>query len=332
MSLKLNHSRDYHNLLDTVVDNESTQNISTSESLWKKMGDQLEIESIPKQDFSVIIRKDIEEQLWQLHFQYIPREEFHWAPGTWWRYVKVQGWSNPDYARNVTADSTGSLDNSSINTKNYKMLLLCDNIIDVCRNIKEKSKNCDELEIIFGKKDMDEFYRQRNIMIDNIKNAIDNKTKIPKNTELFLLECLATVLGNTHKCGEIHQQIIIMHMKEQGKFLTQKQATKFQNGGRQSQLYLLKPTDRDFAQYEGYTGTRCDNCMGFRVKLKQDHTNQWECFDCDNVIPPQHIPKCSYCQIPLYKERLQHVVKTGECKNCNQPIDLPQTLIDQAKS
>lgn len=312
------------------MENESTENISTSESLWKKMGDQLEIEGIPKQEFSVIIRKDIEEQLWQIHYQDVSREEFSWAPGTWWRYVKVQGWTNPEYARNVSVDSTGSLDNSSIyNEKNGLMALACDNVIDVLRTIKEKSKECDSLEEIFGKKQMSEFYFQQDTVTENIKNAIDNKTKIPENTELFLLECLATVLGNTNKCGMIFQEVILMHMKEQNKFLTQKQATKFQTGGKQSQLHLLNPTSRDFALYERYTGTRCSECMSFRVRPKSDHTNDWECYDCNNIMPKQHIPKCSCCQIPLYKERIQHIIKTGKCANCKEKIELPQVLIDQ---
>lgn len=329
MSLKLNHSRDYHNFLDGAVENElKTSDHSTSEPLWVKMGDQLEIEGVPKHNISVIIRKDIEEQLWQKHYQDIPREEFSWRPGNYWRFVKKQGWTNPDHARNVNTDSQGRLDYSSINTPNTKMLSLCDKIIDICRTIKEKSTKCDELENIFGEKEMTEFYRQQNTMMDNCKNSIDTKTKIPHNTELFLLECLATVMGNTNKCGQIFQQIIMTHMEEQGKFLTQKQATKFQVGGKQSQLYLLKPTSRDFAIYEGYTGVQC-TCGSWRVRPKADNMNKWECYDCDKVMPKQHIPKCDHCQIPLYKDRIQHIIKTNKCENCNETVDLPQVLIDQ---
>jgi len=289
------------------------------------MGNQLEIEGIAKNLTSPIIRKDIEDKIYEQEYKdYIPREEYKWHSGYFYRTMKTLGRSKS----NLTITPSEGGDNSSINTQNDKMLSLCDNIIDICRTIKEKSKDCKPLEDIFGKKEMTEFYRQQNTMMENCKNAIDNKTKIPKNTELFLLECLATVMGNTNKCGQIFQKIIMTHMEEQNKFLTQKQATKFQTGGKQSQLYLLKPTSRDFAIYEGYTGVQC-TCESWRVRPKLDHTTDWECFDCEKIIPKQHIAKCSCCQIPLYTDRIQHIIKTGKCDNCNEEIELPQVLIDQ---
>lgn len=327
-SLKLNS--DYVHLLNQVIELENEKELS-SKDLWLKMGVALEVEGFEKEKIWAKVANDIEENLWNRYNQDIVREDFNWTrSGHFYRTGRKAGYVLDSINEEI---ALGQSDNSYIYTQNNsKMLLLCDNIINVCRSMKDKAKDCDELEIIFGKKETGEFYKQQNVMIDNIKNAIDNKTKIPKNTELFLLECLATVMGNTHKCGEIFQQVIVMHMKEQGKFLTQKQATKFQTGGKQSQLYLLKPTNRDFALYEGYTGTRCIECMSFRVRPKGDHTNDWECYDCGETFPPQHIAKCNNCQIPLYKERLQHVVKTGKCKNCTQKIDLPQVLIDQANS
>ena len=329
-SLKLNHSKDYYNLLENAVENElKPDDASINADLWNKMGDQLEIEGIKKELTSPIIRKDIEDKLFEQEYKdYMPREDYKWHSGYYYRVMKKQGRLNS--ANKTDKTPPGGVDNSSINTQNDKMLLLCDSIIDICRTIKEKSKSkdCKELEIIFGKKEMTEFYRQQNTMIDNVKNAIDNKTKIPKNTELFLLECLATVMGNTNKCGQIFQKIIMAHMEEQRKFLTQKQATKFQTGGKQSQLFLLKPTSRDFAIYEGYTGIQC-TCSSWRVRPKLDHTTNWECYDCDKIIPKQHIPKCSCCQIPLYTDRIQHIIKTGKCDNCNEDIELPQVLIDQ---
>ena len=36
--------------------------------------------------------------------------------------------------------------------------------------------------------------------------------------------------------------------------------------------------------------------------------------------------------IKLYKERLLHIVKTSKCENCNEVVDLPQELVDYAKS
>lgn len=332
MSLKLNHSKDYHNLLDTAVENELSTNISTNESLWNKMGDQLEIEGIAKDATSAIMRKDIEDKLYEEEYkEYIPREQYHWHSGYYYRVMKKQGRLNPALSKSNQSTPSGESDNSSINTKNSEMLLLCDSVIDICKTIKDKSKESKSLDVIFGNKVMTEFYRQQNTMINNCKNAIDNKTKIPQNTEMILLECLATVMGNANKCGQVFQKIIMQHMESQCKFLTQKQASKFQSGGKQSQLYLLKPTSRDFAVYEGYTGIQC-TCGSWRVRPKSDHTSNWECYDCEKIMPKQHVCKCTHCQIPLYQDRILHIIKTGKCENCNEAVDLPQILIDQANT
>lgn len=334
MSLKLHHSKDYHNYLNDVIENELLDsNNNTNESLWVNMGNQLEIEGIPKKEISLIIKKDIEDILYEKEFKdQMSREECRYTNSHYFRVMKSNGWTNPFMARNNKLDPLGDQPDSSINTQNSKMLLLCDSIIEICRTIKEKSKDCESLEDIFGEKQMNEFYKQRHTMINNCKNAIDNKTKIPQNTESFLLECLSTVLGNTNKCAEIFQQVILMHMKMQGKFLTQKQATKFQSGGKQSKLFLLSPTSRDFAIFEGYTGTRCSNCQSYRVRPKADHTTDWECYDCDNIMPKQHIPKCTHCHFPLYTERLTQIAKTGKCSNCHGTVDLPQELVNYTKS
>lgn len=314
------------------IETEQSPSLKTK---YENLMTQLEVDGIPKDQVSTIGQKIILEQKKSiLEKKGSSQEELdNLTINRWWYVVASENnYVNPFYARNTKeTDAQLHQDNSSINTRNSEMLVVCDKIIDLCRTIKEKSNECEELEIIFGKKEMKEFYRQRNTMLENCKNAIDNKTKIPKNTELFLLECLATVMGNTNKCGQIFQKIIMNHMEEQGKFLTQKQATKFQSGGKQSQLDLLKPTSRDFAIYEGYTGTQC-TCGSWRVRPKLDHNNNWECFDCEKIIPRQHIPRCSFCQIPLYTDRIEHIIKTERCENCNEKVVLPQEMIDQVNN
>ncbi len=327
MSQKINS--DYAHLLSQVVELENESALSTKD-LWLKMAEALEIEGFEKEKIWAKVASDIEDSLWDKYNKETPRDEFKWSrSGYFGRAGKKAG-----YVLNSNNDeiALGQPDNSSIYTKNDKMLTLCERIIDMCHTIKEKSQDCEELETIFEKKEMEEFYFQQNAFLDNCKNAIDSKTKIPENTETMLLDCLATVMGNVNTCGKIFQEVILMHMKEQCKFLTAKQSNKFQNGGKQSRLYLLHPTERDFAIFEKYTGTRCTKCQSFRVRPTADHTNKWECYDCGEILQRQHIPKCPTCQVPLFKERLIQIVKTGICKNCEEPVELPQTLIDQANS
>jgi len=331
-SVQVQRSKDYYRLLGDVVDNELAINeYANNKTLWVKMGNELEIKGIEKIRISTIMRKDIEDILYEKKFkEYMPREEYKWHNGNFWVVTKSNGWTDPSMARHVS-DPNVDQDNSSINTPNPSMIKLCYDIIEVSKNIIDKSKNIEPLHIVFGKKEMNEFYKQRCTIINNCKNAIDNKTKVPKNTELFLLECLSTVLGSVNKCAQVFMEQNLIRLKEQGKFFTLKQATKFQRGGKQSQLNILKPISRDTALYLNCSGVQC-TCGSWNVK-DNNNSNDLECYDCGKVLPQGHISKCRHCQVPLYKERLEYMVKhKNKCENCDAENDLPQELVQYAKS
>lgn len=340
LSLKTTHSTDYHNYLSTVVENELTGDSPNTVKLWIKMGEELEMEQdiLPSQ-ISTIIRKDIEDKLFEKQKD-TPREECRYHSGYFFRIMKCQGWTNPEMARNSNNDVDPLGDQQIVPCANPDMKAVCYDVINLCRILIDKSKDCKPFEDVFGEKQMIEFYKQRHTIINNCKNAIDNKTKVPRNTEIFLLECMATILGSVNKCAETFMEQNLIHLKKQliistvtGKpvpFLTTKQATKFQKGMKQSQQIILKPTSRDQALFLDYTGVQCE-CGSFRVRQKLD-SYSLECYECGASLPPGHISKCTHCKIPLYKERLLHIVKTSKCENCNDTVDLPQVLIDYAKS
>jgi hypothetical protein len=296
------------------------------------MGTQLEIEGIEKTQISTIVRKDIEDKLWEQQFkEEYAREDYKYCNRKYFTVMSNNNWTNPYMVRHTNVDARVHQDNSSINTPNPRMIDLCYDIINVCRTIRDKSKECKPFEDIFGEKDMSELYHQLHAMVDNCNSGLDDKTKVPKNEELVLLECAATVLGNVSKVVKKFMEIRINHMEEQGKFFTVKQLTKFQRGGKQSQLNLLKPLTHDIAVYQKYWGIQCV-CGSWRIDEKQDGSDL-ECYDCDKVFPKTHISKCSGCQIPLYKERLQYMIKhKNKCQNCETKNDLPLELVEYARS
>ena len=333
MSHTFKISKDYHNYLNTVTEN--IINIvpdSANQELWIKMGNQLEIDSVPKEMISTIMRKDIEQILYdKIYHEFGPREDYKWHNGTYWLVTKNHGWINPEMARNVSNDNVDPSRIKEIVPHNNKELkAISYDLINLCRIIIDKSKDCESFESIFGEKQMSEFYKQSHTAINNCKDAIDSKTKVPKNTEIFLLGYLSTVIGNVNKCVELFMENTLSHLKKQGKFFTTKQASKFNKGMKQSQQFILKPIDRDTAIYEGYTGIQC-SCGSFRTRPTQN-LNGLECYDCDKIITGAYIAKCTHCYTPLYKKRLLHIVETGKCKNCNEKVDLPPILIEYAKS
>jgi len=332
MSIHLSHSKDYHNLLNDVITNELLSAPPNNEVLWVAMGNELEIQGVEKIQISLIIRKDIEDRLYEKQFkEFVPRNEYRYTSSHYFRVMKKNNWTNPYMARNTKDDVEPPGGQEIVPYTNHEMKVISDDIINLCKILRNKSKDGIPFEHIFGEEQMSEFYQQVHTVIDNCKNAVDNKTKVPKNTEIFLLECLGSVLGSTNKCVEIFMENNLLLLKEQGKFFTTKQATKFQRGMKQSQQFILKPSSRDMALYLDYTGVQCI-CGSYRVRQKRD-TYNLECYDCDKTIPPSHISKCNNCSIPLYKERLLYMVNhKNKCRHCDTVNDLPQELIQYAMS
>ena len=330
MSLKSTHTKDYYNLLNDIIENESSVTPPSNEVLLVAMGYELEIQGIEKTQISAIIRKDIEDKLYEKQFKkFIPREDYRWHSGYFYIIMKKNNWSNS----NNTFTPPEESDNSSINTKNKRMIVLCDKLIDICKITKYKAmdENTPLFEDVFGKKEMKEFYKQRMAMLKNCKSGLNYKTKVPVNTESILLECVATTLSSLSTCIKKFMEIRITNMEDQGKFMTTKQLTKFQKGDKQSQLNLLKPLTHDEAVFLDYWGIQC-TCESWRIRETQN-SNNLECYDCNRILPKIHASKCSNCHVPLYKERLLHMVKhKNECPNCQASNDLPQVLVDYAKS
>ncbi len=81
-----------------------------------------------------------------------------------------------------------------------------------------------------------------------------------------------------------------------------------------------------------FSGIPCPDCNSWRVKDSAGDFTNLICIDCDHCFKEKTVSKCTYCQIPLYKEKLIHIIKTGRCEDCNTEISLPNELIEYARS
>lgn len=319
--------------LATIAAQEELSNDKTKtlKKTYENLMDQLEIDGYKKNQISTIGQKIVVEKKQNILKSkgWSTDEIKKVSIGSWWFEVaKEKKCIDPHYSRNTKVDPVA--DQEIVPCENPDMKAVCYDLINLCRILIEKSKEGISFEDTFGEKQMKEFYKQMRTVVNNCKNAIDNKTKVPKNTEVFFLECLSTVTGNVNKCARTFMEQNLIRLKEQGKFFTTKQSSKFQKGSKQSQQFILKPSSRDQAIFLDYIGVQCE-CGSFRIRQK-DNSYKLECYDCDRIINSGHVSKCSSCKIPLYKERLLHIVKTGKCENCNETVDLPEEMIEYAKS
>ncbi len=289
---------------------------------WLRLGHQLEIDGIPQIKIpsvaSELIRSHISEKT------NIPKEEIKLS-GYFYRVYKQAGWTIEDMP------APGRDDNGSIYTKNDEAVDILLQTKLICDLAIKKFKESPELDSVYDKKETREFFRQWRTIINNCKYAFDEKTKVPQNTEQILLECLVTSSGSLSEGAYEFMQTRIKLLHNQKKsILTAKQGKKFQTGDKSSQLPLLKPLTRDTAVFLDYFGVQC-KCKSWRVRFKPDTPNV-ECYDCNNQFPAKTVSKCRYCQIPLYKEDLKHIVDTNRCANCNTENKLPEELVEYANS
>jgi len=300
---------------------------------WLKLATQLQTENIPRHQISKIAKKIIiekkREYLKKSNASQLQLDEV--SISGWWREVMSEN-GYTDQKFNSTEATDTSPDNSSLNTNNQSMVEIFSYIKEICDVGITKVKEMKPFEDIFGKKQTREFYKQTMSIIENCKYAFDGKTKIPTNTEQILLECVAVASGDLTDGGIMYMKARIKLLEEQKKdILTTKQLSRYQNGDPISTLYLFEPQSRDPAVFLEYLGIQCIACDRWRVRKQRDSSGV-ECYDCGERFIATTAAKCRYCQTPLYKEQLQHIVKTGKCENCNTENNLPEELIEYAKS
>lgn len=311
-----------------VLDDTATeQENEVKKDYWTKMKTELEVSGYPLSLIGRTIHDSIEEELWKKKFKDlgIPREEFKWHSGYFYRWCKTEGISQIYGKLNENIP----LGDSSINTDNAKekVIQLLEKTKELSNELIKKFKDTPQILQTFTQEQFNDFYSQWETILKIDEDAIDEKTKIPDNTVHMLLQCLAVESSLTHG-AEIFMRTRIKMMEDVKKFLTPKQATKFQRGEIKDQPPILNPKNRELAIFLRYYGQQCSKCNSFCMKeIIEGMKTKVKCITCNNIEDPTTIAKCRYCQIPLYKENLQHIVKTGKCENCNEETTLPEELV-----
>jgi len=148
MSHTIKISKEYHNLLSNVTENIiNTITDSSNKELWIKMGNQLEIDGIPKEQISTIMRKDIENMLYEKQFkEFMSREKYHWHNNTYWLVTKEYGWINSSMARHIDPTRIKEI----VPYTNPKMKTVCYDLINLSRILIDKSKDGIPFEETYG--------------------------------------------------------------------------------------------------------------------------------------------------------------------------------------
>ena len=90
----MQRSKDYSKLLDDIIESELNQSFTDNTILWSAMGYELENQGIEKTLICTIMRKDIEDILYEKQFkEFMPRKDYHWHTRSYWLIIQSNGWS-----------------------------------------------------------------------------------------------------------------------------------------------------------------------------------------------------------------------------------------------
>lgn len=87
----------YFNLLHNTICSELETNPPNSEVFWVAMGNELESTGITKNEISEMIRKDIENELYESQFkEFLSREKYVWYDANFMLVMRKNEWFKSD--------------------------------------------------------------------------------------------------------------------------------------------------------------------------------------------------------------------------------------------
>jgi len=91
----------YFDLLHNTICSELETDSSKNEVFWVAMGNALEITGTEKTKIFEIIKKDIEDELYESQFkEFMPREDYSWHNAYFWLAMRKNDWvKTPDLVR-----------------------------------------------------------------------------------------------------------------------------------------------------------------------------------------------------------------------------------------
>jgi len=306
-------------------------NVGKSQTLkqyYINLMNQLEIEGFSKSQISTVGKQIVIEKKSQ-KLKDIPMDEI--TIGSWWYDIaREQGCIDPHYSH--TKNQSDSKEKKSTHKTNQRYVDYLKRTKDICTELIKKFEESLDIEKSLDKKQLQFINHEWDAVLDIAENTFNEKTKVPLNLQNLLLIEAATASSITF-AGMTFLKSSYLQYQKIGSFLTTKQIGHIQNGITRTSLSIFKPDSRDTAIFQKYYGLSCIECKSWRVyeliDRKQDGSNLG-CYDCGISFKEKTISKCWHCQIPLYKENLVHIIKTGRCEECNNENRLPEELINYA--
>ena len=302
-------------LIDEIVALEESQfyeHADIKAQKYLEIALQLETDGFEKRKISAKIVTLVTAKMQEKSTVIIPK----WHNGYFKKVMAENEYSDPEYRKPVDPlkdlentsdiDPAQDLENTSDDDSKQKaspkqkphpnadILNLYSRIIEFCELGMVKA--FDAQKPIFGTdlKGKKEFILQSSSIIDNCTAALNEKTKVPANTELVLLTMLASEAG-VNLAAKAFLKYRLTFFETINKFLTRKQALKFLKND-VPVLPIFQPHDQYEALYMDYVGNQCSKCKSWCLRVSPDDQHLAICQGCDAETKIKAILRCRSCR------------------------------------
>ena len=307
-------------LIKSAIAYELADTTDTSRrELWESIGEEYEMQGIPKEQIGERIRQAIEPALERAlgHKVSIYTAHHH-------RIISAKGWLR------LQGAGKGGKHTSE---KNVGFISAISEVQDQVLFAKSAAKDLDMSSM--STENYDLLCREIRTHAAIMHDFADGKTKLPPNLHMLFRSIIATVSGMNAIARTFHAAKMAMLDKVKDgleDWITPKQAAKVRDWKETGMLPLVRPKSRDMAIFMGWHGLQCPECESWATAVDPsgETPTQIRCSQCGHRWPGYTISHCLKCHVPFYQEDIAKMRERGKkttCYSCGMFVYLPEELM-----
>ena len=291
----------------------------TRRELQEAIGDEYEMQGVPKEQIGERIRQAIEPALERAvgHKVSIYTAHHH-------RILKAKGWLHPQGA------GKGGRFTSE---KNAGFVSAISEVQDQVLFVKAAARDLDMSEL--STENYNLLCREIRAHAAIMHDTADAKTKLPPNLHMLFRSILGMASGMNAIARTFHAAKTALLLEVKGAcedWITPKQAAKVRDWRETGMLPLVRPKTRDMAIFMGWYGLQCPECASWATAVNPEGGMKTEikCSQCGHVWPGYTVSHCLKCHIPFYQEDIAKMRARGKkttCYSCGMFVYLPEELM-----
>ena len=321
-------SVDYLRYVDHAVEAELAEKHKspTKRAIWEKMGDDLEVAGFPKHQIGQIIRKSIDEALYEKTG--LPLSV---ANGWFYDVMSMHDWSDPEQDREPTPGQEQEIVPTGAGRENARLSeVLSHMTVQITEFRRYLAKN--KFTSYVDQAIMDDLEIRIEAFAENAADYMSSKRVVPSNALPILFDLFNSANSINNLFDLFFDEIRVPHLKRRAKLkaasnhiLTPKMLKKIMSRNMVSVHKHLEFQTRNEARLAGFFGQQCPQCGGFRTRLT-DTPGEVTCLRCQGHADWRNFRMQPYVSCPHCQYVLTPGAAGDACPHCGTRLILPMEV------